>query len=877
MAAITRLTPPRANSISLINLTPAMRALCGLVGVAAGALLGVAAGLGASQAVLVMGLLTPFVLMVVLARPYWATVVYLILVYTDLLSILVKYHGMPPLARFAGVALLSAVLGYRLIVQRERLVGDRVTLWMLAYGAMVVAGLLYARAPDLVMSNVIEFTRNLFTYLIVINTITTSARLYRALYALLIAGVALGSLTIFQTVTGQFDNDFGGFAQYRVSDIAGNAEAPRPSGTIGDANYYGQLILIALPIALYLMFEGRSRLARLAGLASAAIITAAVVLTYSRGDAVALGAVIVAAVIYKRPNPLLLVGAVVALLVALPLLPSNYLARLTTVIDVAEGNQQTIYSEDSIRGRAGATQAAIEMFADHPLFGVGRENYPLYQLEYLQGTGFAEKSYGIPPHNLYLEVAAEHGVMGIIIVGGFLLAIWQAAIDARKRFRLAGAKKESALAGWLAIMLIGYLVSALSLHGAFLYMLWLQIALIVSARQISRSYYVPMEVTQPQLIPVLSTQARARTAGGQEQSGNIVARAASAVWNGASAVRGKTSAWAGEGMNRLKKVVAIQGKAEQASTKQTGAMLGQIVGPGSVAAQTNYGQASVAGSVSANTSWRDSSESSDSMGTDVWLAAAEAALQRGDVKVARAMVEMALERNPYSARAWDAGMRVRRAEQRSREQGASSAERDFSYNRVAEAAARSAFEAAANAGGEGPQHEVSEKLYDFWYGNGGVPVFGYPISPRFAEIGINGEIIEVQYFERTRLEYHPNREGIGGEIVTGKLGLEAPSSGAMAVQLPPGLDNEQVVFTLNSRGISTPRKFFNFWESNGGPSIFGYPITPVLIDTDATGRQIAVQYFEKARLEYHHQLAGTVYEVQVSRLGALVFARRYGR
>ena len=43
------------------------------------------------------------------------------------------------------------------------------------------------------------------------------------------------------------------------------------------------------------------------------------------------------------------------------------------------------------------------------------------------------------------------------------------------------------LAGWLTIGLAGYLASSLFLHGAYLYMLWLQIALIVALRQVARN------------------------------------------------------------------------------------------------------------------------------------------------------------------------------------------------------------------------------------------------------------------------------------------------------------------------------------------------------------------------------------------------------
>jgi hypothetical protein len=85
-----------------------------------------------------------------------------------------------------------------------------------------------------------------------------------------------------------------------------------------------------------------------------------------------------------------------------------------------------------------------------------------------------------------------------------------------------------------------------------------------------------------------------------------------------------------------------------------------------------------------------------------------------------------------------------------------------------------------------------------------------------------------------------------------------------------------MILTPSGVGILTPRKFFAFWRTHGGPAIFGYPSTPLLIDHDDADRPLAVQYFECVRLEYHPWLEGTVYEVQISRLGIEVFQSKYG-
>ena len=52
-------------------------------------------------------------------------------------------------------------------------------------------------------------------------------------------------------------------------------------------------------------------------------------------------------------------------------------------------------------------------------------------------------------------------------------------------------------------------------------------------------------------------------------------------------------------------------------------------------------------------------------------------------------------------------------------------------------------------------HNLGGRFREFWAQNGGLPVFGYPISEEFMETLEDGKPYRVQYFERARLELHP--------------------------------------------------------------------------------------------------------------------------
>ncbi len=70
-------------------------------------------------------------------------------------------------------------------------------------------------------------------------------------------------------------------------------------------------------------------------------------------------------------------------------------------------------------------------------------------------------------------------------------------------------------------------------------------------------------------------------------------------------------------------------------------------------------------------------------------------------------------------------------------------------------------------------HTLSGGFRDYWTKYGGVMSFGYPISEQFKEVSkTDGLTHTVQYFERVRIEYHPENKGTPYEYLLGHLGRE---------------------------------------------------------------------------------------------------------
>ncbi len=71
------------------------------------------------------------------------------------------------------------------------------------------------------------------------------------------------------------------------------------------------------------------------------------------------------------------------------------------------------------------------------------------------------------------------------------------------------------------------------------------------------------------------------------------------------------------------------------------------------------------------------------------------------------------------------------------------------------------------------RHNLAEPFLTYWQSRGGLPVYGYPISEAFQEKNpSDGKLYLVQYFERNRLELHPDAPS-SAAIQLGLLGSQA--------------------------------------------------------------------------------------------------------
>ena len=175
-------------------------------------------------------------------------------------------------------------------------------------------------------------------------------------------------------------------------------------------------------------------------------------------------------------------------------------------------------------------------------------------------------------------------------------------------------------------------------------------------------------------------------------------------------------------------------------------------------------------------------------------------------------------------------------------------------------------------------YEVCGDLLGFWNDNGGLLVFGYPIIEAAEEVSPEtGDMHTVQYFERERLESHPEKDQ-PYDVLLGRLGVQMLELNERDWQSFPKMDPSEEHY-FSETGFAIAPEFWEYWSSHGlefGDSgfsfresllLFGFPISEPQMETNPDGDTVLTQWFERARFEYHPD-NDPEFQVLLGRLGA---------
>lgn len=434
----------------------------------------------------------------VLRRPGFGLVLVLVLIHLNLSEVLVRRHELPSLLQMLTLPLLAAGLLERGRRRELPVLAGQALTWLLAGWVLVqLFSTTLALEPGLADVRVAEGAKAFGVYLLVVLLARSPRRLWTAAWTLLATGSLLALLGLIQVATSNFREEYGGLARIKDAQIYGDVFEPRIAGPLGDPNYFAQILLMLVPLALLMAWGAggwsrrQARVSKMLAYGAAGLMTAATVLTYSRGAALALALILALALLLRGVKPWEAVTGLALAGLLVVALPAAFTQRLTTLAQVLPGGEETLHPDSSFEKRRLVTRVAWEIFLDQPLLGVGAGNYTVHYDRYADRVGSAAREYDDPseahyPHNLYLEIGAETGLPGLVV---FATAIGWAFFylgRARRKALGRGDPKTALLAQGVALGLVGYLISSLFLHGQFQRYLWLLLALAAALDGLER-------------------------------------------------------------------------------------------------------------------------------------------------------------------------------------------------------------------------------------------------------------------------------------------------------------------------------------------------------------------------------------------------------
>jgi len=402
---------------------------------------------------------------------------YALLVFTFFEDWLPSVPGLPSALKLMGVLVIGSWAVRRLTDRGATALTGPVEVAMMLFLGVTLGSLAVATDASVGLSFFLRYAMFFGLAIVVADHVHTVRDAYRIVVVLVLAGAAAaaGGLWMFF---------FGG------ENLA--------QGPLGDPNDLAFALCMAAALSFYIVVA-KTGAARWLHLALLGVIVGGVAATLSRGAAVGATFGVVWGIMLGRVRPRYLVSALVVAVVTVAAIYSVDPQRVALAVEMKQA-----WGGVNVSDRFDRWRIALHMMTDNPVLGVGVGNYGVLYRAYggaeLLGNEGGE-AHNVA-HNMYLEVGAEMGVLGLLAFLALLgVALWMAiqlvaserAASARgpDRGSVVAASSDDVLARLLAAgvstALVTLCVAGLFLTEQYFAPLWIVIGLISGLRRIRKS------------------------------------------------------------------------------------------------------------------------------------------------------------------------------------------------------------------------------------------------------------------------------------------------------------------------------------------------------------------------------------------------------
>jgi hypothetical protein len=297
--------------------------------------------------------------------------------------------------------------------------------------------------------------------------VTNRERLTTLAWSLTVCSIPLAVMALLHFAKGDFLST--GTSIKRIDGYAGLS---------GNPNDLALTLNLLIPFTSALLLTTRSWMGRAVAAFALLLSIPAVIVTFSRAGFLTLTAIgLMGAFCFMRRRAVLpAVGVIVLALGIMPILPSGYVERLSTIVDIDAD------PTGSAQGRWTDYQVATDLVIANPILGVGL-GQDILALNAARGRPTWRSV-----HNAFLEYAVDLGIPGLLL---FLSLLFVSFGTARRVERFASRVRSlwdiSVFAAAAQIALVAFSVAAFFHPIAYQFYFFCVAGLAVAVRNVSRS------------------------------------------------------------------------------------------------------------------------------------------------------------------------------------------------------------------------------------------------------------------------------------------------------------------------------------------------------------------------------------------------------
>ncbi|MGH9536165.1 MAG: O-antigen ligase family protein [Terriglobales bacterium] len=431
-------------------------------------------------------------------RPDWGALLLILIVYWNASDVLTENLGVSWLLRALLIWLVGCWLLSRLLAPRAPRLRWPLLAPLALYGAVLAVSGRLGSNWAYSWADLKQYGKALVIFFLLVNLLRTPRRVRWGIYALLAAVVLMALPVIYQGLTGS-SFTFWGFGGAQYESVAPHQMGWRLAGSMGDPNFFALALAATLPLAAILFLDARQAWERAFAAAAAGAALLATAFSYSRASVFGIGFIFLALVIGHRRRAWVVAAAVGGMAGLLLLMPPTFRARMLSLRQLSLTAPQQSIASYSFRGRRSELLAGLAMWRAHPWLGVGAGAYSSAYERYAAWVELDPRGEQRDPHNLFLQVAAETGIVGLAAFLWLLLCAWRMLRRARDRLRRAGAGQLANLTWGLELGLETYLLLSVFLHGAYFRHFFILLALAAAMAAAMAAAVAAMPVPGPAL------------------------------------------------------------------------------------------------------------------------------------------------------------------------------------------------------------------------------------------------------------------------------------------------------------------------------------------------------------------------------------------